>query len=128
MSEGISPIPCVGRVQLETSTVTPKFTLGVKAFSMQRGKTVTLYIKLPTRGVNLLLKTGSTRTRAIVFVKDGDKKLRRFVAGFLPLRASAALAAKHGRAKTLVVKPETTTTKPKPKPKSAPPPQIIVGP
>jgi hypothetical protein len=87
-----SPLTCTGSVTLQT-TGKPPVKLGVKKFSVRKGKKVTLGIKMSLKARRLLAKRPTLRARVVVLVKTG-KTSRRVVPGVITLKAAPKPAAK----------------------------------
>ena len=87
----VSPVTCAGRVALETAAK-PKVTLSVKSFTVRKGKSASLPLKLRRPALRLLGREGKIRARVIVFVKVG-KVFLRVVPGVITLQSRAATAA-----------------------------------
>jgi hypothetical protein len=88
-----SPIACTGVVALE-STTKPKFQLGRKTFSVQKGKKAFVRIQLSVRTLKLLKKSGLLQAKAVVVVKNSVKKNLRVEPGVVTLKISKPVLTK----------------------------------
>jgi hypothetical protein len=88
-----SPIACMGVVALE-STTKPKFQLGRKTFSVQKGKKAFVRIQLSVRTLKLLKKGGLLQAKAVVVVKNSVKKNLRVEPGVVTLKISKPVLTK----------------------------------
>ena len=86
----VSPVTCSGRVALETAAK-PKVHLGVKSFSVKKGRKASMPLKLGKPALRLLGQRGSLRARVIVFVKVGTTMVR-FLPGVITVQSQRAAA------------------------------------
>ena len=71
----VSPIGCAGTVELERAGK-PLLRLGKRAFSVKKGAKGYASIKLTTRGLAALRKSGTLRAKVVVIVKTSAKSMK----------------------------------------------------
>lgn len=86
----VSPVTCSGRIALETAAK-PKVALGMKPFSVKKGKKAYVPLKLSKPALRLLEQHRNLRARVIVFVRIG-RTLLRFLPGVITVQSQTAAA------------------------------------